>query len=124
MLEQFFPSNCVCRLKMTPGKHTSLVSLYPSFQLQEHLPIQWYEHPTISILKTLPYPSSETCLDKKCASNPQETTFKISMCHYLFFFTIFIMVSSAMHKEDMMTEEQLKVTGITDVNPFANVIFV
>lgn len=34
------------------------------------------------------------------------------------------MVSSAMHKEDMMTEEQLKVTGITDVNPFANVIFV
>lgn len=29
------------------------------------------------------------------------------------------MVSSAMHEEDMMTEEQLKVTGITDVNPFA-----
>lgn len=28
------------RLKMRPGKDTSLVSLYPSFQLQEHLQIQ------------------------------------------------------------------------------------
>lgn len=36
---------------------------------------------------------------------------------------IFTVVSPALHKEDVITEEQLKVTAITNVNPFASVIF-